>query len=147
MEPSAEFLHTEILWAGTPLISPLVSGKLIVSGLMESVSYINEPRCLGGLVPKYSLVKTDAGLKERYPYMNSWCIFDLGPPPLDQEIWCLCIAVDRRQKWFDRSDLGDGYWVLLLTPTDDGEYRRIGAGEIEAMPETYGSDRVTITIV
>jgi hypothetical protein len=117
---------------------------------MERVAYMKDPIRSGYTVPNHSLVKMDAGMmKEQYPYMNSECIFDQGPPSLDQEIWGLCIAIDRRQKWFGRSDLGDEYWVLLLTSTDteNGEYRRIGAGTIEEMPGTYGSDKVTVTIV
>lgn len=149
MEPSAEFRPNETLWAGTPLSSTLVSGKLVVSGLIEPVAYINDPIPRGGMVPKYSLVKRDARSKEQYRYMNSWYIFDRGPPPSDRDIWCLCIAVERRQKWFKRLDLGDGYWVLLLTSTntENGEYCRIGAGMIEAMPGTFGPDKVTVTIV
>lgn len=150
MEPSAEFRHNETLWAGTPLSSTLVSGKLVVSGLIEPVAYIDDPIPRGcGMVPKYSLVKRDARSKEQYPYMNSWCIFDRGPPSSDRDIWCLCIAVERLQKRFKRLDLGDGYWVLLLTSTntENGEYCRIGAGMIEAMPGTFGPDKVTVAIV
>jgi hypothetical protein len=119
--------------------------------LIEPVAYIDNPIRWGcGIVPKYSLVKTDALPKEQYPYMDSWCVFEQRPPPLDRDIWCLCIAVERRQKLFNRLDLGDGYWVLLLTSTDkeNGEYCHVGAGMIEAMPGTFGGpDKVTVTIV
>jgi hypothetical protein len=150
-ETHADFHHTETLWTGTPLTSTLLCGKLIVSGLMELVAYIDEPTFLArGMVPKYPLVKLDPRSKEQRPYMASWCKFDQGPPPLDTEIWVLCIVIERRQKRFNSPELGDGYEVLLLTctNTESGEYCRIGVGMIETMPGTFGGpEKATITIV
>jgi hypothetical protein len=110
MELHADIQHAETLWTGTPSTSTLLSGKLVVSALIETVTYVDNLKILGiGMVPQYLLVKIDTRTKERNTYLDSWCILGQGPPPLDTAIWCLCILVDPRQKWFERCDLGNGY--------------------------------------